>query len=546
MSESSSTGAPRPPNADGAVDETGRSAPARKSRWWQRAPHGSTPLAADPRSPYTFDAVVLFAIPAAVALVQFWASYRMMLEVQTASLADGIQYVLQGRTFQNRYIPRSTVIERLLQWGLYPRFLSLFDLDDLGDWATATTHPKMRVIAAGQSLLLAGTTALFLFFAYGLLTGGRARRAILVALCGALLLSPLVIVWPPTILSEALLTPILILFMISCLAYDRMGPWALVGIGLACCLVALVRDALIVFVWLFAGLLGANLLVARTTRRAPVAAGLALLALAAVLGYVRTAYIDYEGRYAQTLVNVIQLRILPDPQRRAFFVARGMPTPPVVMQHAGLVAWSDNMVFAPDAELPSDYVAFRKWVLAKGNATYLKFLASHPRYLWRALFETPNLGSYPGDFRYSILDVFSTPGNIYQVHRAPYPASVRDFLLAPFGRALSLLFFLVIAARYVWRTVRRQPLSAVDVAALTGFASLLFVYHADAWDLWRHAVPFLLVIYLSMIIRIPAIAEEAVAWLRGPAASDARPRSKVDDGTSPHSNIAPTIGRTPT
>jgi hypothetical protein len=456
----------------------------------------------------------LFFLALVVSLVQFWAASRTILEIPKVPVTDGVAYLGQAQRFQFPHLDRREFFASLFEWGLYPKFLSLFDLSQVKPWLASSTDPPLRAVYINQALLLAASTAAFLTLAYRLIPGGPFRRLAIAILLGVLLLSPQVIVWPASILNETIVIPALLLFAFACLAHDAGRHWGLALVGLSLCLLVFVRDPIIYFVWMFAVLLGANLLLARGRRPLAVAAGVALLLLATALGYARTMFFTESGRYVQALVNVVQVRILPNPEYRAFFVSRGLPTPPDVMQRAGQPAWVDQATFAPDNEVSSEFLAYRNWVLTHGVRTYAAFLLTHPGYLLRSIFYSPNVGEHGGDFHFSISDLFSLPHRGYFAGEVPYPPRLRDFLLAPFGWLAPMAYFAVVLVRYVVQTLRRQPASAAETAAIAAGGAIFISDHTAGWDIWRHTVPFVVLLYLSMIVRIPQIVEEAVGWVR--------------------------------
>ena len=216
---------------------------------------------------------------------------------------------------------------------------------------------------------------------------------------GGLLLSPLVVIWPACLLAEALTLSALLFFCSACLAYDAGKRFVLPVVGLFCCLLVFVRDPMIFFVWIFASLLATNVLLVRGGRRFVTIAGLVILLIAGSLGYARATFFT-QNRYLQTFVNVVQLRILPDPEHREFFAARGLPTSSVVMERSGHPAWVDNAVFMPDDEVSPDFAAYRNWMSTQGPRTYITFLLTHPGYVLRSIFYSPNRGQYGGDFNF--------------------------------------------------------------------------------------------------------------------------------------------------
>ena len=234
----------------------------------------------------------------------------------------------------------------LLEYSLYPVFLSGFDFSStvrIGQTQACTR--KCSLCLSVQALLLAiSTRTLFLLFSFKFVAGRPLKRITISVLLGGLLLSPLVVVWPLFILTESVTLSVLLVFVCVCLAYDAKYRYSIVLIGLACCLLVLIRNPMIFFIWLFASLLGTNILFARATWTRPVAVGALVLVLVVGLGGARASFLSAKGTYIQTLVQIIQFRILPDPERRSIFRrSRGMPTTTAVMERSGKPAWLNNL-----------------------------------------------------------------------------------------------------------------------------------------------------------------------------------------------------------
>lgn len=474
----------------------------------------TTPASQDPR--YR-DMPGLFLVPVLVALVQSWASFRIIQQVTAGSITDGILYVSQARWFQASHLPKK--IYYFFEFGLYPGFLSWFDFVGLSDWSTSTTNSKILLVYTDQSLLLSASTALFLFLSFLLIPGNVFKRTIVSALLGLLLLSPLFVVWPATVLAESVTLPAVLVFVCACLASDAQARFSLPLLGIACCLLVFTRDPMIYFVWLFIGLLVLNILLTNRTRRFVTIAGMGILIVAVGFGCARTVLFTGSGKYMQTLANIVQIRMLPDPERRKYFADRGLPLSPTVLDRSGHQAWVDNAFFEPDDKVSPDFLAYRNWLIANGNRTYATFLLTHPGYLLRSIFHSPNLGNFGGDFPFSIADVFSIPFGGYGGVTAPYPPRLRDFLLAPLGWFIPFAYFAIAAFRYIRRTMQRQQASSVEMVAIAAGAAIFVSYHTDAWDLWRHTLPFVVLVYLSLIVRFPEIVMDLIGWVRQRVAS---------------------------
>ena len=451
-----------------------------------------------------------FIVPVLFSLLQCWASGRIILQLQPHRVTDGAHYIQQGWLFQVADI-RDWLYYSLF-YGLYPAFLGHFHVPGL-DWSVAGTDPSILPVYAMQSLLLAVTTAVFLYCSFEFVSGNSLIRITLSVLLGVLLLSPLVIVWPAEVLDESLTLSFLFLFLSACVGFDDSRDYFLSLIGIASCLLIFVRYPIVLFVWVFAGMIGLNILLARVKKTTILVLGLVTLVAAIGLGAARSALIAQDNIYVQSLVDVIQLRILPDPKRRTFFAERGLPSSQMTMTLSGKPAPYENWLFMPDDEVPAEFVEYRNWVVANGFKTYAAFLLRHPGYLVRSIAVSPNLGpkNFASDVYFSMLDLFSLPRDRgYWTELVPYPPAIRDFLLAPLGSITVVLYLCCAVLRYGSQTIRRQRVSSMETVAIAGAIAMFAGYHADALDPWRHSIPFLIIIYVSFLLRTPAIVISVV------------------------------------
>ncbi len=469
--------------------------------------------------------LAILLLPLLFAAVQVWASRAVTDNLQPAPIVDGTTYLTQGRDWLVRHHERASFIS---EFGLYPIFLSHFGAPNIADAQRASIDPRLLPIYRAQTWVLAGATALLLVASMLFAPGSAATKIGATALVGVLLLGPLVIVWPSSILTESLSLSALLLFVAACLACDAGKRLSLLLVIVCCCLLVLIRDPMIFFVWILFGLLGLNLLASRRGSAVARVAIVAVLVGGAALGVVRASFLSASGKYIQTFVNIIQFRMLPEPERRAFFVEHGLVLSPAVVDRIGKPAWQDGTLWKPDDQVTPDFRDYRNWVVAHGIRTYAGFLLTHPGYLLRSLVASPNLSTidYGWDFHLSITDVFWRPLQGYWSDVSPYPQWLADFLsaplrLLPLGWLLPVLYLAVVVVRYGIGLITRRRSSLIEMAAIAAGTSIFVSYHTDAWDLFRHSLPFVLLIYIAMIVRSPVIAAEVLAWAR------ARPKPAV-------------------
>lgn len=433
-----------------------------------------------------------------ISAMQIWAALDVVDADPGEPLYDGVQIINRARSLQSC----CPSIAEYIEHGLYPLFLSLFDLNNTAEWNSK--DPKLLVVFTAQAILLAASTAFFLSVVLSVSAGPFLKRFATALGLALLLLSPLVVVWPANILNETASISLLLLFLSSCLYTDAhpSSVLALIITFVAGALLVFVRDPLVYFSVLFLALACANAVVSGSSKRGRVFViiiGAMILALAGIKAYS----IKMSGKYVENLANIVQIRILPDDGRRRFFADHGLPISSIVVARSGEHASVDNKLYETDDELAEfpGMIDYRNWLRADGAKINLKFLLTDPSYLVRSLWRTPNLlrEDVGDDSRFSIADLFSRPYPGYG--KTPYPEWLADFLLAPFGWFISLIYVVAAIANFVANTARMRPASRIDTAAIAASIALFISYHSDAWDPWRHAIPFLIVIYISLVLR---------------------------------------------
>ena len=457
----------------------------------------------------------LFLIPTSFALLQGWTIQRIAMQFVPRPLLDGKLYITQALQLQQE--PFTPL--RFLEFGLYPLLLSQFDVR-VRDWVVGGNGPNLLAVYYTQSIILCAMSAIFLSCAFILTSGHLLKRTVISALLGGILLSPLVIVWPTTILTEALALPTMLLFACACLSDNSGRSWSPIFIAIVCCLLVLVRDAMLIFVCIFGALFLANTLFVKVNRTGPRMTGMVLVLLAIGLGGSKAWLVESGGskNLSQLLANIVQLRILPHPESRNFFAERGLPISSTVMERSGLPAWDDNDWYEPDSAVSDRpaFIAYRHWIVTKGPKTYLTFLLTHPWYLLRSIVYSPDVPDarymLVQDIQFSITDLFSRPYIGYQTPLAPYPQWLSNFLLAPFGWFIPLLYFTLVTMRYIWQTATQRRASSLDVAAIAAGGAIFVNYQVDAWGIWAHSVPFVLLIYIALIIGTAKVAK-GLAWI---------------------------------
>lgn len=171
------------------------------------------------------------------------------------------------------------------------------------------------------------------------------------------------------------------------------------------------------------------------------------------------------GQYP--MANNIFVRVLPDPEARAYFVARGMPMADALdplREPPWVPEWNWDTRLLRDAE----WAPFRDWLVADGTRTYVGWLARHP--LDRVAEVSGDLGEI---FKPAIVD-FYMPGGWDRPVWSPTESTVVLLIIALAGFAS------------LWRP-RRHLLAALALCLVwSGAIGVLAGYYGDGIEIERH------------------------------------------------------------
>lgn len=171
------------------------------------------------------------------------------------------------------------------------------------------------------------------------------------------------------------------------------------------------------------------------------------------------------GQYP--MANNIFVRVLPDPEARAYFVARGMPMADALdplREPPWVPEWNWDTRLLRDAE----WAPFRAWLVEDGTQTYVGWLARHP--LDRVAEVSDDLGEI---FKPAIVD-FYMPGGWERRGWSPTESTAIFVILA--GTGLVSL----------WRP-RRYALAALALCLVwSGLIGILAAYYGDGIEIERH------------------------------------------------------------
>jgi hypothetical protein len=322
-------------------------------------------------------------------------------------------------------------------------------------------------------------------------------------------LSAAVAVWDGVILSESLSLSLMALVIAAWLWLAERWRWrALALVAAVALLWTFARDSNGWVLLAAAALSALAAAVARPARRYALVA--ALLGLCFVAG---DATVSLAARWAVPFVNVLGRRILPSPERSAFFAHRGMPVTPSLTARAGKLAWSDDWAVFRDPGLRS----FWTWAHASARATYLEFLAAHPA---STLVEPARE-----------LDRLVSP-DLSRWRPRGHSAALGGLADALYFRRGTVAWVVAAgalgAAALAW-SVRRRDWRAVVPLGLIAVAvpHALVVWHGDTSSLERHAVAVGIQLRLAVWMLLLVLADVAVT---GTALRRAAPAFRTGPG----------------
>ncbi|MEZ5137844.1 MAG: hypothetical protein R2711_03445 [Acidimicrobiales bacterium] len=254
----------------------------------------------------------------------------------------------------------------------------------------------------------------------------------------------------------------------------------------------------------------------RRARRTIALAGAYLVALSFLLAGTARA----GERNLQPLEHVYAVRVLPYADRVAWFEAHGMPQ----AQELEAIPEALDPVrdLAPFTPVPPEprWAPWRAWLDADGQATLLRYVATHPGYLVSETQARPERVFNNGDG----LPTYE-PRWRREVPGVRWSATVRtDVVVAIWATGLLVTLLL-----------RRERRPIVAVGAFLGASALphaLVVWHLDGMESARHLLIPGIQLRVATVLVLAAAADAAVLQLRGtgpfrPARSLDRPPART-------------------
>ena len=288
-----------------------------------------------------------------------------------------------------------------------------------------------------------------------------------------------IVQWNRSELSESLSLSLLALVFATFLWTSRRPTWprvaAATGVALA---FAAVRDAQVWSVGMLALAMGVYALTRlRSHRSTALRAGTLAVGLLAVVALCEWGTLASQRTTPDT-ADVLFARVLPFPDRVAWFAAHGMPQQHQIDRLARETVASPTGVKVVGID-PHDprFQPFERWLRTQSGGTYLLWLVSHPAYVVTEPLQRPERA-----FNFAQGDLA-----FYAPTTHPAASPLTRVLWPP----LDELLVLAVLALYlgivsdVWRT---GPWRMLVVLTLVGLAGMVVAWHGDGQEVTRHTV----------------------------------------------------------
>jgi hypothetical protein len=336
--------------------------------------------------------------------------------------------------------------------------------------------------------------------------GRRARWAGALAVVAFSCTVP-VTIWERSVLSESLAASTLALTIAAALQLARgVTRWRVAAVLAASALWLLTRDSHASVVLVAAVALGIGLVVAEWRSRGRRTgdgrndrdrAADALVSLACglfALGALAWVAASHGNRHVYPLGNVFEARVLPYPDRVAWFADHGMPQAERFVGPDALAPVVGGGGLAPVTYVADDDPAMQEWlawVARDGRGAFAAWMATHPAYLLAEPLRSPE----------------RTFNNALGDRSFYAPVDQRDVplvteVLIP-NRSVVLAVVAAIAAWAAWRRRWGSPLLLVGAATVAlALPHALVSWHSDGMETARHLMVPTLQLYLGALLMV--------------------------------------------
>lgn len=221
-----------------------------------------------------------------------------------------------------------------------------------------------------------------------------------------------------------------------------------------------------------------------------------------------------KARWFMPTINNLYQRILPFEDRVKFFADHGLPVTPELMAMKYQWASSNNWQSAFDPKL----AAQGEWNYRHGRQTYMKFLITHPGYVFSSAYE----------YRDKLLYLDGAPNAWFHEMVKPLEAKILSVFFLNNDRDLKMLFVLfpvsLLAAFIVYIRNRRDYEAHIMTVLLVCNIILMtiplgiLIFHGDLMDLARHSFTNIIQLNLGVVLFYLFTADLLMMKLRKAAA----------------------------
>ncbi len=285
-------------------------------------------------------------------------------------------------------------------------------------------------------------------------------------------LSQEIIMWDYLILSESISISLMVIFFATSVLL--IANWTLVRMvlfGIAGLLFVFTRDAFgYYFLMVGFGLLPLVFFVSRRKHLLIVSAYLIFLF------FVSNTLATSSGRWYHSLLNTINMRVLPNEQYMQYFEARGMPVNDALLSRRGKHLHADSGILMIDLSLQE----FRSWVIKYGKQEYIRFLWFYKADALQNIFQDIQPLFNPDLFYYSATG-FAPIIKDLRIKELLYPDRFSIFIL--------LVANLLAAAASVLAIYERRSMWLLPLfLILFTYPQAVFIWNADANEVGRHSL----------------------------------------------------------
>ena len=223
-----------------------------------------------------------------------------------------------------------------------------------------------------------------------------------------------------------------------------------------------------------------------------------------------TSYMN--ARWFMPIVNNVFQRILPFEDRVKYFEEHGLPVTPALMAMKDKWASSNNWQSAFDPKLAAE----REWIYRHGRQTYMKYLITHPEYVFTSAI----------DYRDALLYLDGERNAWYQGTAKPFDARFVFFLNDDRDLKMFLVLFLssLILVLIIYVRDGKEDgghimrVLLISYMIITAIPLGILIFHGDLMDLARHSYTNIIQLNLGFVLFYLFMADVLMMKMRMGAA----------------------------